>query len=321
MTARRRRREPHEPEKNMKFIIPSAILLSSIIMSQGQVTPESKQLPALPLWPNGAPGALGVSSNDIPTLTPYLAAAGSGSPDRAVAMVICPGGGYAHLAPHEGNDYALWLNQHGISCFVLKYRLGSSGYRHPAMLQDAARAVRLVRANADEWKIDAKRIGIMGSSAGGHVAATLLTHFDSGDTNAADPIERQSSRPDLGILCYPVITMGQYAHQGSKDNLLGKNPSPELVKLLSDELQVTPQTPPCFIWTTDEDKTVPMENSMMFASALRSNGVPFALHIYQKGAHGQGLGDRQPPFAHPLPWTADCLYWLKEQHFLPADAK
>jgi len=188
------------------------------------------------------------------------------------------------------------------------------------MLQDAARAVRLVRAKADQFYIDAKKVGIMGSSAGGHVAATLLTHFDSGDPNSQDPIERQSSRPDLGVLCYPVITMGQYAHQGSKDNLLGTNPPPVLVQLLSAELQVTSNTPPCFIWTTDEDKTVPMENSMLFASALRSNGVPFALHVYQNGHHGVGLGDK-PPFAHPLPWAAECLSWLREQNFAPAIAK
>jgi acetyl esterase/lipase len=291
-------------------------------MSHAQVLFTTKQLPEIPLWPNGAPGALGTSTNDIPTLTPYVLASGSNLLfDNAPAIVICPGGGYAHLAPHEGNDYALWLNQHGVNCFVLKYRLGSSGYRHPAMLQDAARALRMVRANAAEWHIDVKRVGIMGSSAGGHLAATLLTHFDSGNPSSDDPIERQSSRPDLGVLCYPVISMGQFAHQGSKDLLLGKNPSPELVQETSPELQVTPQTPPCFIWTTDEDKTVPPENSMLFASALRKNGVPFSLHIYQKGGHGQGLGDRQPPFAHPLPWTADLLYWLNEQHFTPPPAK
>ena len=266
----------------------------------------------LPLWPQGAPGALGAGSNDIPTLTPYL-------PDPAqasgAAMVICPGGAYRNLAPHEGNDYALWLNQHGVTCFVLKYRLGSSGYRHPAMLQDAARAVRLVRANAAEWQLDPKRVGIMGSSAGGHLASTLLTHFDSGQADSADPVERQSSRPDLGILSYPVISMGQYTHKGSKVNLLGPKPPAKLVRLLSNELQVTSNTPPCFLWTTDEDKTVPMENSLLFASALRKNGVPFALHVYQKGGHGMGLADK-PPFPHPHPWAGDCLFWLQEQNFL-----
>ena len=266
----------------------------------------------IPLWPDGAPGALGSTSNDIPTLTPYLP-----DPTNATgaAMVICPGGAYVNLAPHEGNDYALWLNQHGVACVVLKYRLGSHGYRHPAMFQDAARAVRLVRAQAADWKINPKRVGIMGSSAGGHLAATLLTHFDSGDTNSSDVIERQNSRPDLGILCYPVITMGEFAHQGSKENLLGKKPSPELVTLLSNELQVTTNTPPCFLWATFEDKTVPVENTLMFAGALRKNHVPFDLHIYQKGRHGLGL-DNKPPFAHPHPWANDCLFWLKAQGFV-----
>ncbi|HLZ53186.1 MAG TPA: alpha/beta hydrolase, partial [Verrucomicrobiae bacterium] len=228
------------------------------------------------------------------------------------AMVICPGGGYAHLAPHEGNDYALWLNQHGITCFVLKYRLGSGGYHYPVEFEDGTRAMRWVRAHAADYKINPDRVGIMGSSAGGHMASMLLTHFDSGNTNSADPIERQSSRPDLGILCYPVITMGEYAHQGSRDNLLGKHPSRKLVKLLSGELQVKTNTPPCFIWCTYEDKTVPMENSLMFADALRKNHVPFDLHIYQKGPHGMGLKDK-PPFTHPHPWAGDCLFWLKAQ--------
>ncbi len=265
----------------------------------------------IPLWPNGAPGALGTSSNDIPMLTPYLPDATNAT---GAAMVICPGGAYQFLAPLEGNDYALWLNQHGITCFVLKYRLGPNGYHYPAEFQDVTRAIRWVRAHADEYKIDPQRVGIIGSSAGGHLAATLLTHFDFGDTNSADVIERQSSRPDLGILCYPVITMGEFAHQISKDNLLGKNPAAKLVTELSNELQVKTNTPPCFIWCTGQDKSVPMENSLMFAEALRKNHVPFDLHIYQKGGHGMGLADK-PPFAHPHPWAGDCWFWLKENKF------
>jgi len=267
---------------------------------------------SFPLWPNGAPGALGSSDKDIPTLTPYLP-----SPDRATgtAMVICPGGGYGGLANHEGADYARFLNESGIAGFVLKYRLGSSGYRHPAMLQDAARAVRTVRARAAEWHLDPKRVGIMGSSAGGHLASTLLTHFDDGQPDAADAIERQSSRPDIGILCYAVITMGEFTHQGSKNNLLGKNPAPELVRELSNELQVTSNTPPCFIWHTWEDTAVPVENSLHFAEALRKAGVPFDLHIYQKGAHGLGLGTRDWDPARRHPWTGDCVFWLKAQGF------
>lgn len=286
------------------------ILLAVALAAMFHARAEMKN--AIPLWPEGAPGALGISSNDIPTLTPYLPDATNAT---GAAMVICPGGGYVSLASHEGKDYALWLNQHGVTCFVLKYRLGSKGYRHPVMLHDAARAVRWVRAHAGDYKIDTNRVGIMGSSAGGHLASTLLTHFDSGDTNSSDTVEHQSSRPDLGILCYAVITMGEFTHQGSKSNLLGNNPAPELVELLSNELQVTPNLPPCFLWTTFEDKTVPMENTMQFAEALRKNHVPFDLHVYQKGGHGMGLKDK-PPFAHPHPWAGDCWFWLKAQNFV-----
>jgi acetyl esterase/lipase len=289
----------------MKRLLATAVIFSSVILSRAEM-----QTP-IPLWPDGAPGALGTNATDIPTLTAYLPDATNAT---GAALVICPGGAYQHLAPHEGNDYALWLNQHGVTCFVLKSRLGPNGYRHPAMLQDAARAVRWVRAHADDYKIDTKRVGIMGSSAGGHLAATLLTHFDAGNPDATDLIERQSSRPDLGILCYAVITMGEFTHKGSHNSLLGTNASPELEAELSNELHVTTNTPPCFIWTTYEDKTVPMENSMLFASALRKNHVPFALHIYEKGGHGMGLKDK-PPFLHPHPWAADCLFWLNEQKY------
>jgi acetyl esterase/lipase len=287
------------------------LIAASMIFSSSVLTHAEMQTP-ISLWPEGAPGALGINANDIPTVTPYLP---NGTNATGAAMVICPGGGYAHLAPHEGNDYALWLNQHGVTCFVLKYRLGSQGYRHPAMLNDAARAVRWVRAHAKDYKIDPKRVGIMGSSAGGHLASTLLTHFDSGNPNATDTVERQSSRPDLGILCYAVITLGEFTHKGSLHNLLGTNPPPELVKNLSNELQVTTNTPPCFLWTTFEDKVVPMENTLQFAEALRKNHVPFDLHIYQKGGHGMGLKDK-PPFANPHPWAADCRFWLKAQNFV-----
>jgi len=262
---------------------------------------------AFPLWPGPAPGALGKEDKDIPTLTVYLpdAAAATGA-----AVVICPGGGYVGLADHEGRDYALFLNQNGVAGFVLKYRLGSNGYRHPAMLADAARALRTVRARAAEWKVDARRIGIMGSSAGGHLASTLLTHFDDGDANASDPIGRVSSRPDVGILCYPVISMREpNVHAGSRRALLGDDPAADLITLLSNELQVTPKTPPCFIWHTWEDKSVRVENSLEFAAALRKNGVPFDLHVFQQGRHGIGL-------ANGHPWTRDLVFWLKAQGFV-----
>ena len=265
----------------------------------------------IPLWPEGAPGALGHDDKDNPTITSYFPPAEKNS---GAAMVICPGGGYGGLAAHEGMDYALFLKEHGVSCFVLKYRLGSHGYRHPRMLEDAARATRLVRARAAEWKIDPQRVGIMGSSAGGHLASTLLTHFDAGKPDADDPVERQNSRPDIGVLCYPVITMGDNTHFGSKNNLLGKDPDEELVKLLSNELQVTKETPPCFIWHTWEDKAVKVENSLGFAAALQRAGVPFDLHIYQKGHHGIGLADK-PPYTHVHPWAKDLVFWLKAQRF------
>jgi acetyl esterase/lipase len=266
-----------------------------------------------PLWPDGAPGALGQTTNDVPTLTPFL-------PDPAkatgAAIVICPGGGYGGLAEHEGSHYARWLNELGVAGFVLRYRLGSAGYRHPAMLQDAARAVRTVRARAAEWRLDPKRIGIMGSSAGGHLASTLLTHFDAGRADAADPIERVSSRPDLGILCYPVITLvGPHAHRGSRNNLLGRDAPEALAETLSNEKHVTRDTPPCFLWHTWEDKGVPVENAMMFAAALRAAGVPFELHVYERGPHGMGLGTREwnPDARHR--WTHDCAAWLRERGF------
>lgn len=284
----------------------------ALLLLAGTLSAMAQSKEPIVLWPDGAPGALGKSEKDIPSLTPYLPEAGKAT---GAAMVICPGGGYGGLAAHEGNDYALFLNQHGVTAFVLKYRLGSAGYRHPCMLQDAARAVRTVRARADEWKIDPKRVGIMGSSAGGHLASTLVTHFDAGKPDATDPIERQSSRPDLGVLCYAVITMSENTHGGSRSNLLGKEPSPGLIKLLSNEQQVTPETPPCFIWHTWEDNGVKVENSLDFAAALRRNKVPFDLHIYEKGHHGIGLADK-PPFAHPHPWARNLVFWLKERKFI-----
>lgn len=294
----------------MKCLVPLVMIQIGLAVSwSAPLQPE-------PLWPGEAPGARGKEPQDVPTLTPYLAE-GAATPNAA--MVICPGGGYGGLASHEGEDYALFLNQHGVTCFVLKYRLGSHGYRHPVMLQDAARAVRLVRAQAAQWKIDPKRVGIMGSSAGGHLASTLLTHFDAGQPDSSDAVERQSSRPDLGVLCYPVITMGPDTHEGSKRNLLGRQPTPDLVELLSNERQVTAQTPPCFIFHTWEDPAVKVENALEFAAALRREGVPFDLHIYEKGRHGIGLADKTP-YEHAHPWARDLVFWLQSHGFVPGSA-
>lgn len=276
----------------------------------------AQQLPTaptpIPLWPNGAPGALGTAPKDIPTLTIYAPDPGKAT---GAAFVICPGGGYGGLAPHEGEGYAVWFAEHGITGIVLKYRLATGGYHHPAMIEDAARALRTVRANAAAWKIDPDRIGIIGSSAGGHLAATLLTHFDAGKSDSPDPVERQSCRPDLGVLCYAVITMGPDTQSGTHDNLIGKNPSPELVEDLSNEKHVTTDTPPCFIWHSYEDRTVKVINALDFASALLAHHVPFELHIYEKGTHGEGLSKGLPPGEH-YRWADDLLAWLGERRWL-----
>lgn len=305
---------PRNPELSCRTGVHYAAAMSMKIFAVGLLMTCvwcGAQESAVPLWADGAPGALGKEEKDIPSLTPYLVKSNAAAQP---AIVVLPGGGYGGLAQHEGRDYAMWLNQQGLSAFVVKYRLGSHGYRHPAMLNDAARAVRLVRARAEEWNVDPKRVAIMGSSAGGHLASTLLTHFDAGKPDASDPVERQSSRPDAGILCYPVISLGEHTHQGSKNNLLGPNPDAELVKLLSNELQVTKETPPCFIWHTWEDKAVKVENALLFAGALQKVGVPFDLHIYQQGRHGIGLNDKAP-FANAHPWSRDLLFWLKAQGF------
>lgn len=291
-----------------------ALILASICGSAAGQSPAQPQPPRMefPLWEGDAPDALGKEAKDIPTLTPYFPPAAKAT---GAAIIICPGGGYAALAPHEGVHYALWLNEQGIAGFVLKYRLGSSGYKHPAMMQDALRAIRYVRAHAEKWGLDPNRIGIMGSSAGGHLAATALTHFDGEDTESADPVDRVSSRPDLGVLCYPVITMGPDTHAGSRHFLLGDDPDPELIELLSNEKQVTDQTPPVFIFHTFKDAAVKLENAMEFAAALRRHRVPFAFHIYSRGAHGMGLGSAQWDPGHRHLWTQECVLWLQEQGF------
>lgn len=262
----------------------------------------------LRLWPGSAPGALGERPADIPTLTFFPAT--TPTPTGAT-MVVFPGGGYAGLAPHEGEGYATWLAARGIATWVLHYRLGSDGYRHPCMLQDAARAVRLVRHLAPSRGLDPRRIGVMGSSAGGHLAATIMTKFDPGQPEALDPVERLSSRPDFGILCYPVISFAhQHAHGGSCRNLLGDDASPELKVELSADQHVTANTPPTYLWHTVADASVPVENSLIFAAALRRAGVPFAMSIYENGAHGLGLGSPERPAP---PWSTDCLHWLRER--------
>jgi len=269
------------------------------------------------LWPDGAPGAKGTAAADKPTLIIYLPPATSAN---GTSVVICPGGGYGGLAMgHEGHDIARWLNSIGVAAFICDYRHWGKGYRHPAPLNDAQRAIRTVRASAKEWKVDPQRIGILGFSAGGHLASTVSTHFDAGDATADDPIERAGCRPDFAVLCYPVIAFGQpYTHQGSQDNLIGPGASPDLVLQLSSEKQVTPQTPPTFLWHTAEDTGVPAENSVRYFLALRQANVPAELHVFEKGRHGLGLAADVPGTSK---WPELCQEWLTVNHWLTKPAE
>jgi acetyl esterase/lipase len=286
----------------------TALLAIALLLASRTAHAQSTEPQPILLWPGGAPGALGTDDVDRPSLTPFIA---TGPEKVTTAVIVCPGGSYSHLSfQKEGTDVAKWLNQLGISAFVLKYRLGPK-YHHPIEIGDAQRAIRYVRLHAKEYGYDANRIGIWGFSAGGHLASTAGTHFDAGKSDAADPIERQSSRPDFMILAYPVITFTEpYAHHGSRDALLGTNPDPALIDLLSNEKQVTKQTPPAFLFHTSEDKTVPVENSVMFYSALQKAGVPAEMHIFQKGNHGVGLAPTDPVL---FIWPDILGAWLKVQ--------
>jgi acetyl esterase/lipase len=270
--------------------------------------PESGS--SIRLWEGPAPGAIGTADADIPTLTVFCPAADK---SNGTAVVVCPGGGYGGLAAHEGKPVAQWLNTVGVTGLVLKYRLGPK-YHHPVMLQDVSRAIRVVRAHAGEWKLDGTRIGVMGFSAGGHLASTAVTHFDDGKSDAADPIDRVSSRPDFGVLVYPVITMTDpYTHGGSRSNLLGSNPSPDLIELLSNEKQVTDKTPPCFLVHGADDSAVPIENSLMFAQALHQHHVAVELHVFDHGPHGFGLGGNDPVLSQ---WPALCAAWMEHHGWI-----
>jgi acetyl esterase/lipase len=264
------------------------------------------------LWPDGAPGAKGDKPEDKPMLTVFLP---DNTKANGTAVVICPGGGYGHLATdHEGKQIGQWLNSLGIAGFMLEYRHRGRGYGHPAPLQDAQRAIRTLRANAEKWNVNPNRVGIMGFSAGGHLASTAGTHFDKGDPQAADPIDKVNCRPDFMILCYPVIVFNQkITHRGSQHNLIGADAPAELIESLSNEKQVTSETPPTFLFHTDEDKGVPPENSIQFYLALHKAKVPAELHIYQKGGHGQGLAQKIPGTCN---WPKACEEWLKNQKLL-----
>jgi acetyl esterase/lipase len=293
-------------KKLIPFLFCSALLCTALIAQPPAAAP-----PTIPLWNGPAPGAQGTADIDIPKL---LIFAPKNQITTGTGVVICPGGGYAHLSMEkEGTDIAKWLNARGVAGFVLQYRLGPK-YHHPVELHDAQRALRYVRTHAADYNISPDRIGIWGFSAGGHLASSTGTHFDSGDANATDPIDRAGSRPDFMILSYPVITLvGPQTHQGSKKNLLGDNPDPELARSLSSELQVTAQTPPTFLFTTYGDKTVPCENSIDFYLAMRKAGVQGELHIYQNGPHGVGLALNDPVLSS---WPLRLEAWLRVRGLL-----
>jgi acetyl esterase/lipase len=259
----------------------------------------------IPIWPQGAPGALGTTEKDSPTLTPYLPDNPSGA-----AMLIIPGGGYGRIYEGQAEPFALWLNEQGIAAFVLRYRLGSSGYRYPSQLQDAVEAMRQIREQAAKWKIDPQRIGAMGFSAGGHLVTTLLNRPEDGVVPGADTTGRASPRPDLAVVCYPVISMIAKPHQNSLKNLIGDAPGEELLIQTSSERQVSPGLPPVFLWQTNEDKVVSVEHSLLYAAALREHGIPHELHIYQHGKHGTGLIGTEHP------WFGDLLFWLRAHGFV-----
>ena len=307
----------------MRTTLPAVLLL--VFVSVCNAAGASEPPTTVPLYPDGAPGALGKEagddfhSGDVPTLTVYRPDAGKAN---GASVVVCPGGGYALLATeHEGKDVAFWLNSLGVTGVVLKYRLAPQ-YHHPIILQDAQRALRTIRARAVEWDLDPKRVGVLGFSAGGHLASTVATHFDLGNPQAADPVERQSCRPDLAVLVYPVIALATpFGHAGSLKNLLGDSPSKEQVEGLSNERQVTKETPPTFLAHTNADKGVPAENSLLFALALRKAGVPVELHLFEKGPHGLGMGPGWPsrniaPEETFQAWPKLCATWFKGRGFL-----
>lgn len=266
------------------------------------------------LWPDGAPGAKGDAEHDQPAMFAYL-------PDPAAAngcgVVVFPGGGYGGLAAdHEGHQIGRFFNEFGVAAFVVHYRLGSRGYHHPTQINDAKRAIRMVRHNAEKFGVDPERLGTMGFSAGGHLCSMTGTLFDLGQPDAEDPIDQPSSRPDFIIPCYPVISMStEFGHGGSRRNLLGGNfePDSDEAKAVSTELLVKPDSPPAFIFQTDEDKAVPAENAVFFYLALRKHGIPAEMHIYQNGPHGVGLFQGDPILGT---WGGHLRDWLRTNRFL-----
>ncbi len=298
----------------------SALLLSLALACLTPAFAASTDGLVIPLWPEGAPGAKyigpekqdrgNISAVSEPTLTYFAPAV-----DRpnGTAIIICPGGGYSRLAfDREGIQYARWLSSLGVTSFVLKYRMKEFG--HPAPLQDVLRAIRLVRSRAAEFKIAPDRIGIMGSSAGGHLAGSASTLFDHASGKTGAELDAVSARPDFAILLYPVITMQDPAtHAGSRKSLLGPSPTPELMELLSLEKQVTANTPPTLLIHTQLDKTVPAENSLLYLQALIRAKVPGELYVFEHGSHGMGM---RAGLGTASDWPKRAEQWLQERGLL-----
>jgi acetyl esterase/lipase len=271
-----------------------------------KAAPAKPEPVTITLWPGGAPGALGTAEKDIPTMKVYLPKKANAN---GIAVVVCPGGGYGHLAmDHEGKQIAEWLNSFGVAGVILNYRHRGKGYGYPAPLDDAQRAMRIVRSKSKLWGIDPGKIGVLGFSAGGHLASTVTTLFDKDYGKAGDQIDKSSSRPDFSVLCYPVITMTKpFMHRGSRNNLLGKKADSELAKLMSTDQQITANTPPTFLMHASDDKAVPVENSIAFYTGLIKAKVKAEMHIYEKGGHGFGLGKGQPTAKN---WPNACRDWI-----------
>jgi acetyl esterase/lipase len=299
----------------MSFRTCIVLLISGVFSAAafGQSTQPTTQ--RINLW-DKTPDVVAGKDTDTdptePTLDIYLPDAGT---ETGAAMIIFPGGSYTHLSTtREGSDVAKLLVQHQIAAFVLRYRHGPR-YQYPIPMEDARRAIRLVRSKAAQFAIDAHRLGVIGFSAGGHLAATVATQFDDGDPNNADPVERQSSRPDFAALLYPVITLSDepFVHKQSRQSLLGGRT--ELYAGLSADQRVTPDTPPIFLAHASTDKVVPVQNSVMFFMACKKNGVPAELHIFENGNHGFGLG--LPPANPALAvWPQLMLTWMSGNHWL-----
>ncbi len=266
---------------------------------------------SLPLWKDSMPFSLGSGDKDIPKLVPFLP---KKTASRTPAVMVCPGGGYAmRVDDCEGTHIAAWFQEKGWTAFVLKYRLPTDGYRHPVPLLDAQRAIRLIRFRSAEWNIDPAKIGVMGFSAGGHLAATLDTHFDAGHPEAPELVDRVSCRPDFAVLVYPVISMQDgVTHLGSRENLLGPDPDPALIESLSNERQVTAQTPPTLLISSPADEIVPIRHSELMIDALEKAGVSNAHHVYEGKPHG--WAGRIPDIGPPG-WLDSVAGWLASQGF------